>query len=510
MTQYNRVILAAEPADVPVYSEGVTVYKDAESPSGYTVHFLYDSKEEREQIAKVEVSGPFNYTDGEKSYAPDEYRPGMYASNFHPETKDPASPFGGEWGRKIEMHDGNHDGIFEAEFPITSGTFGYTYVITYVNGETKTIADPANLPDPALMNAKGNHLTGDLNVSIVKGVYDEEKQAGSPNMDYVLDAEKKGTVSYVSYTDINGDEEYLGVYLPYGYDPERAKPYKTLYLSHGGGGDETDWFHMGSANSIMDNFIAQGITPETVIVTMDNSHYEWKFKQIVPNIAERVVPFIEAHYNVSREAKNRAMCGLSMGGQTTTNVFWKYPRLFGYLGIFSGTNADTQRLMLPAYNDPKVMTIVGTTDFASKKFAGDGADMFAAYSGEGGHFTIETLAAWCESNIADTYANPGDIYVNGSHDWFTWPQALARFLKEVAWTKKKEQKLIFVDPKKGLDDIELMDAPEEEAEETPETKEKKSCEAMVGVLSIVACVAAIAGAALVTASFLALKDKNKA
>lgn len=50
----------------------------------------------------------------------------------------------------------------------------------------------------------------------------------------------KGTVTYISYTDIKGDPRSLGVYLPAGYD--RTKEYPVVYVSHGGGGDEADWF----------------------------------------------------------------------------------------------------------------------------------------------------------------------------------------------------------------------------------------------------------------------------
>ena len=61
----------------------------------------------------------------------------------------------------------------------------------------------------------------------------------------------------------------LAVYLPPGYDPHRRIPYPTLYLSHGGGGNEVDWTTQAAANSIADNLIASHRAQPMVIVMTD-------------------------------------------------------------------------------------------------------------------------------------------------------------------------------------------------------------------------------------------------
>ena len=43
-------------------------------------------------------------------------------------------------------------------------------------------------------------------------------------------------------------------------------PYPTLYLSHGGGGNEVDWTTQGVANRIIDNLIAGRMVQPMVIV----------------------------------------------------------------------------------------------------------------------------------------------------------------------------------------------------------------------------------------------------
>ena len=59
----------------------------------------------------------------------------------------------------------------------------------------------------------------------------------------------------------------LGVYLPPGYDANRAEPYKTIYMQHGGGQDQSDWMNIGSVPVIMDNLLEDGLTEPAVVVT---------------------------------------------------------------------------------------------------------------------------------------------------------------------------------------------------------------------------------------------------
>ena len=55
------------------------------------------------------------------------------------------------------------------------------------------------------------------------------------------------------------------VYLPYGYDAEREQPYRTIYVLHGGGQDESDWLGIGSVQNIIDNLKSR----KPVIVNME-------------------------------------------------------------------------------------------------------------------------------------------------------------------------------------------------------------------------------------------------
>ena len=396
-----------EPAEPPAL--GAVVTADPDSPSGYTVSFGY--LPEDENVTAVSVSGPFQYVDPAldlhdeaNRFGPAEYVNGMYASNCAP------GPF--SWGYTQEMTLDEASGIWYTSFPITSGSFAYSYVLTDANGETVTTDDPVN-PSPAKLNADNSDAaTGDLVHSIVYGCYDPEKQSDSPNLDFVRpDAAEQGTLSYVEYTGVLSDHQDLGVYLPAGYDPDRAEPYRVVYASHGGGGNETDWFAMGNVNHIVENL---GL--DYIVVTMDNNSFGWDFEQIEENVLGCIIPYMEENYNVSAEAADRAFCGLSMGSMTTFHMFFDHPEAFAAFGAFSGTDMSAVK-ETEGIDQPLFFFDVGTCDIASGNIIPNGEDQQIKY---------EDFAAWLEEHPMDNVVDGG--YYPGAHDWFVWSASFCTFL----------------------------------------------------------------------------------
>ncbi len=63
-----------------------------------------------------------------------------------------------------------------------------------------------------------------------------------------------------------------------------------------------------------------------------------------------VIPFVEANFKVSADAKNRALAGLSMGGLQTLHAGVRNSDVFNYLGVFSsGWWANNTQLSDPQY-----------------------------------------------------------------------------------------------------------------------------------------------------------------
>ena len=396
------------------FNAGATVYADEKSPSGYMVHFAYKSDDEN--VESISVAGPFLYinpdldiTDESNCYTPYEYQNGFYATTVAPGSTTITYT--------EEMQLNKDTGMYEVEFPITSGAFAYNYILSYKDGtDDIQIDDPAN-PSPAKENTNSDIETGDVIHSIVYGAYDDNKQSESLNLDYLLPAKNnKGKVLYVEYEGNLSKKQDLGIYLPANYDETREEPYKVIYLSHGGGGNETDWFAMGHVDNILDN-----LGKDYIAVTMDNSSFEWDFEKIEDNVLNYILPYMQENYNVSTEPKDRAFAGLSMGSMTTFHMYYDYPTEFGYFGGFSGP--DLSAIKETEDIDSAVLYFtVGTCDMASERIMPNP---------EGKQIKYENYVDYLKTSNKENVIDGGYLY--GAHDWFTWSQSFYHFVNEVAF-----------------------------------------------------------------------------
>lgn len=144
------------------------------------------------------------------------------------------------------------------------------------------------------------------------------------------------------------------VYVPSGYDSS-GEDYPVLYLMHGGGEDETGWANQGKMDLILDNLIADKKAKPMLVVMLDGNmsgqaFSETPLKQFDRELKEVAIPFIEGNFRVKKDAHNRALAGLSMGGIQTLYAGVKSTDQFGYLGVFSsGWHANRTELTDPQY-----------------------------------------------------------------------------------------------------------------------------------------------------------------
>jgi enterochelin esterase-like enzyme len=179
-----------------------------------------------------------------------------------------------------------------------------------------------------------------------------------------------GTVSRRWYNSptLNMDRR-ITVYTPPGYENNNEE-YPVLYLLHGAGGDEEAWITLGRTAQIMDNLIAQG-KAKPMIVVMPNGNviqdaapgegHEGFYKPqfMVPKTMDGtyeaafpdILNFVEAHYRVIRNKKNRAIAGLSMGGFHSLHISRYYPDTFDYIGLFSAAILPNQNVSHKVYNN---------------------------------------------------------------------------------------------------------------------------------------------------------------
>ena len=183
-------------------------------------------------------------------------------------------------------------------------------------------------------------------------VSDQEGDKGSL---YSVNRVPHGNVSKVWYPSPTlKTNRRMTVYTPADYD--KGGRYPVLYLLHGAGGDEDAWTTLGRAAQILDNLIASG-KAKPMIVVMPNGNAncdaapgEWDKGMYKPSFMghnaskpvasteesfKDIVNYVDKNYRTLANKKNRAICGLSMGGGHSFGISKLYPDLFNYVGLFS-------------------------------------------------------------------------------------------------------------------------------------------------------------------------------
>ncbi|MBW9094387.1 hypothetical protein JNB62_11900 [Microbacterium jejuense] len=382
----STVPMAAQ-ADDANLTPGPTVYADPSSPTGYTGHFVYYDPDATSVrfVADILLRNWADQSDP-TVYQPSQYTPGLMR---------------GGGGYDVEMTDAGN-GYWVVDVPLAAGANQYWF---YVDGNTSLwVADPANSPIFA-----PDGLTGTARRAFNKVFvpYDAAKQDFAPLAARQIELPRadspKGTWSYVPFQ-VNGTTRTLGVYLPPDYDPNRAEPYKTIYMQHGSGQDQSDWMNMGDVPVIMDNLIQDGTTEPAVVITT-NTNYLGSSAQGYPNLRNVVIPFVEANYNVSLDAIDRAFAGLSMGAGVTQTLINFDADAFGYYGPWSG--GASVRTTTPDLDKPYILFGGGKWDF--------------------GLPNANTVAALDQVGFVE------NVVVAGAHDFNTWNQMFAIFARDYLW-----------------------------------------------------------------------------
>jgi len=176
---------------------------------------------------------------------------------------------------------------------------------------------------------------------------DIEKHA-PPGFDSVQQNILHGKIDSIQYysTTVGATRRSL-IYTPPGYS--KKKKYPVLYLLHGIGGDEKEWFINGHPEVILDNLYQQGKV-EPMIVVLPNGR-AMKDDRATGNIFDSakvaafaifekdllidLIPYIEKNYPVYGDRDHRAIAGLSMGGGQSLNFGLGNLDKFAWIGGFS-------------------------------------------------------------------------------------------------------------------------------------------------------------------------------
>lgn len=177
---------------------------------------------------------------------------------------------------------------------------------------------------------------------------------------------KIDTVTYASTT--VGNNRRALVYTPPGFN--KNKKYPVLYLLHGIGGDEKEWFSQGKPQNILDNLYARKLI-EPMIVVLPNGRaiqddraigniYGGEkvqgFANFEKDLLIDLIPYIEKNFPVLSDREKRAIAGLSMGGGQSLNFGLCNLDRFAWIGGFSSApNTKSPQDLLP---DPAKATLL--------------------------------------------------------------------------------------------------------------------------------------------------------
>jgi enterochelin esterase-like enzyme len=253
----------------------------------------------------------------------------------------------------------------------------------------------------------------------------------------------------------------MHVYTPPGYELGQGK-LPVFYLLHGAGDCDDSWTSIGRAGFILDNLIAAK-KAKPMIIVMPAGHTRPTGRGPLPGIAQPgssappppdefiqdfmtdIVPYIEKNYRVLPGRENRAIAGLSMGGNQTLNIALPNLEKFGYVGVFSsgllnvfvrqapgagGTPAvNVQPQISPAGEAWLKQHQAKLDDANSKKglkllWVGIGKDDFLLNISRN---TVELLKKH--------KFTPVSVETDGGHTWINWRNYLSEFAPQLFQTK---------------------------------------------------------------------------
>ena len=121
-----------------------------------------------------------------------------------------------------------------------------------------------------------------------------------------------------------------------------------------------------------------------------------------------IIPMVEKNYRVIADPQHRAMAGLSMGGMTTHGITVANPKVFAYVGMFSGGTITAQEIEgAEGYKETNKVLFM------------------SAGSHEGGMGVMDAAEELKKIGINAT----GYISDGTAHEWHTWRRSLYEFVQ---------------------------------------------------------------------------------
>jgi poly(3-hydroxybutyrate) depolymerase len=131
------------------------------------------------------------------------------------------------------------------------------------------------------------------------------------------------------------------------------------------------------------------------------------------DVINNVIPYVEAHYNVSTSPDDRALAGLSAGGARANDLLVNHTSEFAYYSIMS-----------PGGGFPATITSAQAAAMRS---------VLSLQIGGGLQDPIRANLTTQESELTAAGVPFTDDSINGGHEWYVWRTLLRDFLTQMAF-----------------------------------------------------------------------------
>jgi enterochelin esterase-like enzyme len=279
-----------------------------------------------------------------------------------------------------------------------------------------------HLPKPLYMSRKSATLSLILfiafSISATAQSLEKSAPAGFDSARVDIKHGRIDTITYASKT--VGSSRRALIYTPPGYS--KSKKYPVLYLLHGIGGDEKEWFKNGQPQVILDNlYAANKLTPMIVVLPNGRAMKDDRaagnifsadkvqaFATFERDLLNDLIPFVEKTYKVYTDRENRAIAGLSMGGGQSLNFGLANLDKFGWVGGFSSApNTKKPEELLPNPETAKKLKVLWIS-------CGDADNLMRLSSGT--------------HDYLQKHHVPHILYIEpGGHDFKVWKNDLYMF-----------------------------------------------------------------------------------
>jgi len=266
-------------------------------------------------------------------------------------------------------------------------------------------------------------LIAALLISNLLAFSQDKYEAAPQGFDVFRNGIKPGKIDTVTYqSNTVGAFRKALIYTPPGYDTN--KKYPVLYLLHGIGGDEKEWFNGGVPHIILDNLYADGkLKPMIVVLPNGRAMKDDRatgnimepekvaaFATFEKDLLNDLIPFVEKNYSTYTDRQNRAIAGLSMGGGQSLNFGLGNLDKFSWVGGFSSApnTKKPEELMPDPAKAKKQLNLLYLS-------CGDKDGLL--------NFTSRTHDYMVTNQVPHVY----HIFPGGFHDFKAWKESLYLF-----------------------------------------------------------------------------------